>query len=288
MKRIIISGAGGFLATNVIGCALSIGLDVVAITSKPEKLNAVNAIRTEEFLKHGYPCNIEDAFIHCLFPTNANGYKMADGLEKAYHMVDIAHDCGIGAFVNISSQSVYNPRRKNPAVETDALCLDSPYAVGKYSVEAYVNKVFVNVPHTNVRLASLIGVGYEQRIVNRMISQALRGEKLTVVGGMQKYGFLNVRDAAEGIVELVKSDWSIWKAVYNLGGDESYTLCEVAKSIASEVEKSTNIDVPVLTTDGDDCRNSALNASRFMHDFDWQPRITLIETIRSIIRDKLQ
>jgi len=287
MRRIIVSGASGFLGANLIKNALAAGIEAVAVTSKSGVQPGIVTVNTEDFLLNGYPCSSEDVFINCLFPTNADGYKMANGLEKVYRMITKAHECGVGALINISSQSVYASKRTSPAIEEDSLCLETPYAVGKYSSEEFVNQVFSDRPHTNIRMASLLGVGYDQRIVNRMVDQVLRGEHLKVVGGMQRYGFLDVRDAVEGLVKLAMSNPKSWKETYNLGRNESYTLLDVVECIAEQMKRQTDMDVHYTISEGQDDRNSSIDATLFMQEFQWSPEITLSETTAAIIRSKM-
>lgn len=284
MNRIIISGAGGFLGYRIIDKALEEGISVIAISSGKKRRSDVEYVNTDAFLESGYQCSSEDIFINCLFPTNADGYKMADGLHKVYRIIDRAHESGVGAFINISSQSVYASRRTAPAKEEQQLSLETPYAVGKYSSEEMVNRIFSDRPHTNIRMASLLGVGYDQRILNRMVIQALKGEQLKVVGGMQQYGFLDVRDAAAGLIKLAKSDPEMWKEEYNLGRNESYTLIDVVECIVTQVKQKAGMDVAYTVTEGQDNRNSSIDASVFMRSFDWKPEITLSETTADIIR----
>lgn len=287
MRRIIVSGASGFLGSNIIMKAQEADIEVVAITNKSDVQSGITVVNTSKFLSNGYPCSSEDVFINCLFPTNADGYKMANGLEKVYGMIAKAHESGVDAFINISSQSVYASKRSASAKEEDPLCLETPYAVGKYSSEVFVNQVFSDRPHTNIRMASLLGVGYDQRIVNRMVVQALMGEQLKVVGGMQRYGFMDVRDAAAGLIKLATSDVRTWKETYNLSRNESYTLIDVVECIVAEMKQQVEMDVSYSVLDGQDDRNSAIDASTFMHDFIWKPEITLPETVATIIRSKL-
>jgi nucleoside-diphosphate-sugar epimerase len=286
MKRIIVSGANGFLGSNILAAAQEAGVEAVAVTRKPDAPFGAKAVSTAAFLAGDFACGAEDVLINCLFPTNADGYRMVTGLETVYQMIARAYESGIGALINISSQSVYASKRTAPAREGDPLCLETPYAVGKYSSEAFVNRVFSDRAHTNVRMASLLGVGYDQRIVNRMVMQALRGEPLRVVGGMQRYGFLDVRDAAAGLVKLALSDSAAWQEAYNLGRNESCSLIDVVECIVSEMQRETGMDVSYTVTEGEDLRNSSVDASLFQQTFDWRPNYTLAETTANIIRSK--
>ena len=211
---------------------------------------------------------------------------MADGLTKVDKCISRAKESGAIFIVNISSQSVYDPKRKRPAKETDLLCLESAYAVGKYSSELHCNYVCGDMPHTNIRLSSLIGVGYDVRIANRLIIQALEGRTIKIVGGMQQYGMLNVKDAANGIVELAKHSECDWKQAYNLGCSESINLLNLVRLIADVMEQY-GIYIQYEVTDGFDNRNSSIDCSRFMQDFGWSPKITLRQSITEIVEEKL-
>lgn len=292
MKRMIVSGASGFLGSMVIRKAVEEkDLEIVAVTSRPDEIKTIyqeacGVIGTDVFIEKGFPFAGEDVFINCLFPTNADGYKMADGLEKVFQLMSAARDHGVKSFVNVSSQSVYSSQRTLPATEGDALSLETAYAVGKYCSEAFCQRIFAGLNYTNIRLASLLGIGYDQRIVNRMVDQALQEKELTVVGGMQRYGFLDVRDAAEGIVKMAMSNPESWRQKYNLGRMESYTLIEIADSIVRQL-KRYGADVSCMIKEGMDARNSSMDISRFMNDFNWKPKISLYQTIADIIESKL-
>ncbi len=290
-NRLVISGASGFLGKNIIQKALEAkDLKVLAITSRPESFDGidkskVSTINTEDFLKNGYEASDNDVFINCLFPTNADGFRMADGLAKVYRIIEIARKSGVKKFINISSQSVYDSKRTYAASEDSQICLETPYAVGKYSTEELTNVVFSDVLHTNIRLASLIGVGYGQRIINRMAVQSLKGERLSVIGGKQRYGFLDVRDAADGILKLALGSSDSWENEYNLGTDRSYSLMDIAELVVNTVNSKSDVNTGIDVTEGSDLRNSALDAGRFMTAFDWHPTISIEQTANEIVEE---
>lgn len=288
MRRIVVSGASGFLGSYIIKEAVQRAIPTMAITTRAAAFqdSSAEVVDTDDFLVGKIRFSKDDVFINCLFPTNADGIKMANGLKTVYSTITTAKESGIGSFINISSQSVYPSKREEPATEDSPLSLETPYAVGKYSSEAFVNEVFKDKPHTNIRLASLIGIGYDQRIVNRMVINAINGERITVVGGMQRYGFLDVRDAASGLVHISQSDLSIWKNTYNLGRLESYTLLETAALITHKMREH-GFDTGYDIKEGVDTRNSALDASLFMQEFEWEPEISFEQTVEDIINNKL-
>lgn len=292
MNRMIVSGASGFLGSMIIKRAIDLkNINIIAITSRPREASRIfgrncRVVMLDDFLNGGFQFLHDDIFINCFFPTNADGYRMADGLEKGFKLMTAANDCGVGAFINISSQSVYESRRMQPANENAVLSLETGYAVGKYCSEVFCRQVFKEIPYTNIRLASLLGVGYDQRIINRMVDQALRGMELKIWGGMQRYGFLDVRDAADGLIRMAMSAPSYWKPQYNLGRMENYTLIEIADNIVEQL-RSRGVISSYVIEKGTDMRNSSIDSSQFMKDFRWEPEIPLVQTIADIIESKM-
>lgn len=189
----------------------------------------------------------------------------------------------VGAVINVSSQSVYSQQRTSPADESFPIVLESKYAVGKYWSELFVNTVCRNIRHTNLRMASLIGAGFNQRITNKFAAKVIASEQIMIAGGEQLFGFLDVRDAAAGIIKVVLSD-GIWNEVYNLGTNSGYTLRQIAEAVA---EQGTDFGykAPKLECfSSDEWHNSSIICNRFMNDFSWTPEYDLRSTINSIFK----
>ncbi|MFX9239174.1 NAD-dependent epimerase/dehydratase family protein, partial [Acinetobacter baumannii] len=67
------------------------------------------------------------------------------------------------------------------------------------------------------------------RVVTNFITQALKGEPLTVYGdGSQTRSFCYVDDLVEGIVRLMEVDYA---GPVNLGNPEEYTVLELARLV---------------------------------------------------------
>ena len=60
MKRLIISGANGFLGSNIIKKAVSEVCNVIAITSVDTAVCDVETIKTDLFLEKGYDFKPDD------------------------------------------------------------------------------------------------------------------------------------------------------------------------------------------------------------------------------------
>ena len=170
------------------------------------------------------------------------------------------------------------------ATEETPVCLESPYAVGKYAVELMLESICKGsgTKYTSLRMASLIGPGFDQRIVNRFVKQALETGKLTVKKNKQRFGFFDVEDAVSGIVAMLGTVEKDWKPVYNLGGSGVYTLVEIADAVKDAVKSEAAEIVEIIVTDGDETGYSGLDARLFENDFDSVATYELIESVKAI------
>lgn len=296
--KILVSGSSGFLGQNLIKSILEeTNHSIIALSSHKAKLekyindypDRITVFNTSGFVS--LPFEEIDVLINCAFPMKADGVQMADGLRFIAALLRTTCHNGIGAVVNISSQSVYSSKRQKPATEESELDLEcsygmGSYAVGKYAVELLTNSICNNIPHTNLRLASLIGAGYDQRVINKLIDKALCGEELIVLSGPQYYGFLDVRDAADAITAVINSDPMSWSEVYNLGTNESYTLEDIVKTVVEIYNQEFSANITYKTELSEKHFNSVLSCRKFNEDFHWSPRYSLIDTIQWIFEQK--
>lgn len=282
--KVLITGGGGFLGQHLISDVLACGKhEVYAMSSQKEVLN-------EKFGQSGHFKVVDsvpgdlDVLISCAFPRNADGLSLANGLDYISALYKEAVCMNVKSVVNISSQSVYSSQRQTAADESEAVNLESKYAVGKYAVELLTNSIFSGIPHTNIRMASLIGVGFDQRITNKFVKQVVAGNDLRIVGGRQQYGFLDVRDAASAIIKVALADPAHWDEVYNLGTDGAYTLEEIANCVVAVGARLFGKNASVQVGEEAPWFGSALDSSRLKKQLGWEPKLSLEEIVCDIFR----
>lgn len=289
--KIAITGAGGFLGTELLKqLSQKNDITVYAFTFDFERnrstyVTSENIITLDNSEAADFDYSSVDALINCAFPRNVENADFANGLDFIQKVIEKAVQDNVGSVINISSQSVYDPARTQPADENSPVVLTTKYAVGKYFSELFVNSMCRNIRHTNLRMASLIGPGFDQRITNKFANKVIDGEQITVVGGEQRFGYLDVRDAASGIIAVALSDGD-WDEVYNLGNDGSYTLREIAQA-AVEVGRELGYDAkdPVVNENIDDKKqNSALDCGSFEKRFALEAQLGILDTLTDIFK----
>ena len=218
IRKVFVSGPSGFFGSNKLTQRKKKEeYFVYALSSHVEETGELSIKQNTQyhykdviFSHEGEEILKNAIIINCAFPRNSTGTGMADGLRYLQRLFVRSKECGVKSFINISSQSVYSQTREEIATEEIQVCPESPYAVGKYAAELMLESVFngTGIVYTNLRMASLIGPGFDQRIVNRLVRQALAGETICFIESEQQLGFLDVKDAVRAISALLGTDVS--------------------------------------------------------------------------------
>jgi len=244
--KALLTGATGYLGTEILAELLACGTDVVAWGHDPIRVAALKKrfvkpssrllIKRKDLLEPELPMSDIDVIIHAAAlrpPTAGKDSRLLDAvnIEGTNRMVQLAERSGCKRIVFISSQSVYGPQGA-PWSEDAPLHPETAYAKSKRRGEIRVFES--NIPCRGiVRLSRLYGVTPLTRwseLPGRFAQAALRGEPLVIHGnGTQRIDLLHVRDAAEAIVMLVDADHLPESFAFNVGGGTSYSLNEFSE-----------------------------------------------------------
>ena len=287
--KIFITGAGGFLGKHIIQELLKKKQYELVVTSlEQDGLEDLDFVPNEDVPKYDF--STVDIIINCAFPRAADGKGYADGLkylDTLYRAIEPHKDCG---FIDISSQSLYSFQRTEAATEDTQLDLGAVYDVGKYCMELLADARLSDHKRVHLRLASLIGPKFDQRIINRFIKMVIAGQDITVTGGQQLFGFLDVRDCAEAICTVVEN-WDkvdTTGAVFNIGAEDSNSLSRIAEVAVKVGEEFGFTGTAINEITSDEWKNTSLDALKFYNYFDWKPKYRLEDTARSIYECELK
>jgi len=152
-----------------------------------------------------------------------------------------------------STSEVYGKSSKIPFSENDDLVM-GPTNKGRWSyacskaIDEFLALAYwreFRLPTVVARLFNTIGPrqsGHYGMVVPRFISQALRGENLTVYGtGKQSRCFTYVSDVVEWLVRLASSDEANGQ-VFNLGNPEEISITDLAAKILKLTRANVGID----------------------------------------------
>ena len=287
--RLIVTGAAGVLGSELIEQCLRADpqAEIVAVTRQPQALTRrwqsyahIKCCSWDELAQ--LPLADGDVIVHCAFPRQDDGRELAEALALTGALLKKAGASGKRiAWVNISSRSVYGQNERTPWTETTELMPSSPYALAKTAQELLTRQAAeaYGFSYTTLRMAGLIGVGMEARLVSQMTMRAIQDRALTVMGGEQQFSMLDIRDAAAGIPALLRKDPAAWQPVYNFGAEKATRLKDIAPIIQKEAQRLYGWRVSITRQKRDAVLIDEMDSSVFYTQMEWRPRYTLADTV---------
>lgn len=283
MKKILLTGAGGFLGRQLLWhLKESDNYFVYAVTSNVEKLSRVVSASNIEIVEINTEVNLNeiDIVIHGAFARTGKSHDLITSLEYSNNIFQAAISNKVPAIINISSQSVYGNNENIPWTENEDMMPNDMYGLAKASSEILLKGLSKNSSTviTNIRLSSIM---INARFVNVFVQNAIDGKPINIVGGTQKVSFMDIRDAVDGIIALLDISTSKWEMAYNLGTGKQNSILEIAE-IVKEVAKSYSDKEVVINIDKKDISlNPCMDVSKFTNLTSWTAQYDINEMVRA-------
>lgn len=287
--RLIVTGAAGVLGSELIEQTLRADpqAEIVAVTRQPQALTRcwqgyanMKCCSWDELAQ--MPLADGDVIVHGAFPRQENGQELTEALDLTGTLLKKAGTSGKEiAWVDISSRSVYGQNEQTPWTETAELMPASPYALAKAAQELLTRQAAeaYGFRYTVLRMAGLIGVGMEARLVSQMTMRAIHDRALTVMGGEQQFSMLDIRDAAAGIRALLRKEPTAWRPLYNFGAEQATRLKDIAPIIQKEAQRLYGWRVSITRQKRDAALIDEMDSSLFYAQMGWRPQYTLADTV---------
>lgn len=295
--KILITGVGGFIGSNLAAAHLAQGDEVIGIdnfsTGKPENLEGLDAL---ELIEGGVTDSMEkvpkgvNVAYHFASPASPEKYMALplDTMEvnTSGTLSMLKYSLGAGArMVFASTSEVYGDPLVSPQKETywgnvNPIGPRSVYDEAKRFGETLVAHFQreTDVDAGIVRIFNTYGPKmdpYDGRVVSNFIRQALRGEPLTIYGtGEQTRSFCYIDDLVQGIMAMGVSSHA---GPINLGNPRENNLLELADMITSQLGSQSRIEFLPLPEDDPKQRNPDISRAREF--LAWEPKVTLEDGI---------
>lgn len=298
-KTILVTGACGYLGRNLVQRIIDDEFfEIWAYGRDKERAKSLlnlsqGAVYDYADLQAGrvHLGNV-DILLHLGF-TRPHGTdaEIAESLKFTHELFTIAVAHHVPVIINISSQSIYGLSTPPPWTEQTPAAPQSVYAQAKYATElllASLGETNRSLRHSSLRLGTLAGdvpgrIGID--FLTKIARKAIAGAPVTIIGGMQQMQRLDVRDAVDAIVTMLKSPTGKWKPVYNLGSGNLYRLLDLANQTVAIAAKYNGGNTSEITIEEKEVQMKyGMDSSLFHNEFSWSPRYTIDDSIDFIIR----
>lgn len=294
MKRVLITGAAGFLGSHLCDRFIHEGYHVIGmdnlITGRMSNIEHLMKLSNFEFHHHDVSKHIHisgelDYILHFASPASPIDYLKIPIQTLKVGSLGIHNCLGLARVKNArvliaSTSEVYGDPSVHPQPESYWGNVNPVGPRGVYDEAKRFQEAMTMAYHTFhdvetriVRIFNTYGPRMrlnDGRVLPAFIGQALRGEDLTIFGdGSQTRSFCYVDDLVEGIYRLLHSDYS---NPVNIGNPSEISISEFAE----EIIKLTGTDQKVIYKDlpVDDPKQRRPDTTIANELLNWEPKVS--------------
>ncbi len=296
-KRILVTGAAGFLGSHLCERLLNDGQDVLCVDNffTGTKDNIFHLLNNPHFevMRHDitFPLYVEvDAIYNLACPASPIHYQFdpvqttKTSVHGAINMLGLAKRVK-AKILQASTSEIYGDPEVHPQPESywgrvNPIGLRSCYDEGKRCAETLFfdyyrqHKLMIKV----ARIFNTYGPRMhpnDGRVVSNFILQALRNDPITVFGdGYQSRSFCYVDDLMEGLIKLMNT-LDDFIGPINLGNSSEISMLELAEKILKITHSKSKVVFKPLPQDDPVRRCPDITLAK--EKLNWQPKVGLEE-----------
>ncbi|MFD1294235.1 NAD-dependent epimerase/dehydratase family protein [Lutibacter holmesii] len=252
MKKILVTGAAGFIGSAIAKKLLSEGNEVVTIDNLSTGKREVIPEGCEFIEGNVYDVSIIDKLVEYKFDIiihfagQSSGevsfedpvYDLKTNTQSTVMLLDFAKKTGCKEFIYASSMSVYGDH-EDPYV--DELSFTKPksfYAIGKMASEHYM-RIYsgFGIKTTALRLFNVYGIGQnldnlKQGMASIFLAQALKDNHIFVKGAKDRFrDFVYIDDVVEAVILSIGRKKGDIYDFYNVSNGEKVTVERIINTI---------------------------------------------------------
>jgi NAD dependent epimerase/dehydratase len=264
-KKILVTGADGFIGSHLTELLVDAGYDVKAFvyynsfnnwgwldTIPKQKLNKIEVFAGDIRDFNGIKTAMEgrDVIFHLAaliaipFSYHSPGSYIDTNIKGTLNIIQAAKDLKVEKVLITSTSEVYGTAQYIPIDEKHIRQPQSPYSASKIGADSIAESFYrsFGVPITIVRPFNTYGPRQSARaVIPTIITQLLNGKKEIKLGSLNPTrDLVFVKDTVAGFIAIAKSDEVLGEEV-NIATGEEISIGDLAKKIIDKLNSSARI-----------------------------------------------
>lgn len=307
-RKVLVTGAGGFIASHLCEALVESGADVTALIHYSSRSDWGNL----EFLSPEHKSslrvvagNIEDSdFVATLVKGNEIVFHLAaliaipyshlaplsyirTNVEGTYNIMAAARRSDVERVVHTSTSETYGTALYTPIDEKHPLQAQSPYAASKIGADKIAESCYLSfgTPIATLRPFNTYGPRQSARaVIPTIISQALTQKEVRLGALDPVRDLLFVKDTVSGFLAIAESPRTVGEVV-NIGRGAGVTIGELATTILAlmNCQKSVVLDTDRLRPTNSEVFTLICDNTKARDLMGWTPRYALQEGLLEVI-----
>lgn len=301
-KKVLVTGAGGFIASHLVERLVSEGANVRAFV----RYNSRNDYGMLKFISSDVFSKIE--IIQGDLRDNEAVRNAVKGVDTVFHLgaliaipysyvnprevIDVnimgtlnvlmaARDFGTRRVVHTSTSEVYGTAQYVPIDEKHPLQGQSPYSASKIGADRIAESFYrsFEVPVVTLRPFNTYGPRQSARaVIPTIITQALTRDEVKLGSLDPSRDFTFVHDTANGFLKVAEADNVLGEEV-NLGNDNTIRIGDLANKIFQIIGKTpkVSLDLQRIRPNKSEVMKLWASNQKAKSLIGWEPRISLDE-----------
>lgn len=252
MKKILITGASGFIGSHVAASFKNHSFPVVLVSrSKRHGIDYVFDLRDTNLLKKCLQKEKPDVLCHhgspALFPHESRLHpeSVIEDIKTTTTLFELAVQNNVRQIIFASSSSVYSPDAKQPVAEVSTINPLAPSSISKYAIELYCQYLqhYMKIQTVVFRYFNVYGPGQKihkhAAIIPGIITNALQNKPVIIFGdGNQTRDFVYVTDVAEANYLAVQKNA---EGIFNVGTGKPVSINSLLKLAEQKLDRPVRV-----------------------------------------------
>ena len=308
-RKVLITGADGFIGSHLTERLLALGASVRAMTSynsfnswgwidtfSPEQKAALEVVCSDVRDPFGADRAVEGmqtvfhlaALIAIPYSYTAPAAYVETNVKGTLNMLEAARRHKVERFVHTSTSEVYGTALRVPISEDHPLQPQSPYSASKMGADSLAMSYHLSfgLPLVTVRPFNTYGPRQSARaVIPAIIVQLLSGAQELRLGSLSPTrDYTYAKDTAEGFVLAAMSDAAVGRTV-NLGSGREISIGELAEKLKGLCGSNARIveDARRVRPENSEVRRLLCDNSLALELFGWSAKTGLHEGLEKTV-----